>query len=55
MLESIAVAIFGVPIYFVAFCLLMCVIIAVLDAARTYTVGESRPLARMLERWGNER
>ncbi len=54
MLESIMLAIIGVPIVFVAFLVWMCVIIAVLDAVRTYTEGESRPLGRMLKRMGRK-
>ena len=50
MIESILLAIIGIPMHFVAFCLLICVVIAVLDAVRTYTVGESEPLGRMLNR-----
>ena len=52
MLEAILLAIIGIPIVFVAFLVWMCVIIAVLDAVRTYTVGESKPLSKMLRRWG---
>jgi len=50
MLESILLAIIGIPIVLVAIMVWMCCIIAVLDAVRTYTVGESEPLGRMLNR-----
>ena len=52
MIESILLAIIGVPILFVAFLVWMCCTIALLDAVRTYTVGESKPLGRMLGRMG---
>ena len=54
MLESILLAIIGVPIVLVAGLVWMCVIIEVLDAVRTYVDGESRPLGRMLKRMGRD-
>ena len=50
MIESILLAIIGIPIVLVAILVWMCCIIAVLDAVRTYTVGESKPLGKMLGR-----
>jgi len=50
MIESILLAIIGIPIVLVAILVWMCCIIAVLDAVRTYTVGESEPLGKMLGR-----
>jgi len=54
MLEAIMLAIFGVPIVYVGMGLWMCCTIALLDAVRTYTEGESRPLGRMLKRMGRD-
>lgn len=50
MWEIICVVVIGMPLLFVAGLVWMCVIIAVLDAARTYAVGESKPLGKMLRR-----
>ena len=52
MWEIICAVPVGIPIMFVGFCLWICATIAVLDAARTYAVGESKPLAKMLRRMG---
>ena len=54
MIEAILLAIIGIPLFIVTGVVVMCCVIAVLDAVRTYTVGESEPLGRMLGRMKRE-
>jgi len=46
----ICAIIIGIPILAFAFIIWGCVTIAIMDAVRTYGMGESKPLGRMLGR-----